>query len=105
MREYLDLDLLTLKEISNEAGQPINEEVYLESLQQSKDANCLFEVRKNGELHAYATLRDLGEGKWFVLMFVIHPNRRNRHTFRQLFMKIIGHLDSVNATNSCEQCF
>ena len=105
MEEYLELDLLTLEEISIAAGQPIDPVIYLESLKQAKKENCLFEVRSDDQLNAYATLRDLGDGKWFVLMFVTHPEKRNRYTFTVLFGRVIEHLENVGATSLVSNVF
>lgn len=79
MEEYLNLDFLTLGELSEKADKPIDRQVYLDALNQAKMENCLFDVWKDDELEAYATLKNVGDGKWFVLMFVIHPEKRNRH--------------------------
>ncbi|MGI0117886.1 GNAT family N-acetyltransferase [Zooshikella sp. RANM57] len=97
MKEYLDLTELTLNGISIEAGRPIDGKVYLDSLVNAKELGCLFDVYSNKKLLAYATLKDLGEGKWFVLMFVIHPRYRHKRVFLELFYKIIKHLISVKA--------
>ncbi|AJQ96653.1 GNAT family N-acetyltransferase [Gynuella sunshinyii] len=105
MEEYLNLDMLTLSDISIKAGKPIDRDVYLDSLRQAKSANCLFDVRKDGELHAYASLKDLGQGKWFVLMFVTHPDKRNRYTFGVLFGQLIEHLEKVGATTLISNVF
>ncbi|MBU2713524.1 GNAT family N-acetyltransferase [Zooshikella harenae] len=97
MKEYLDLTKLTLNSISIEAGRPIDDKVYLGSLGSAKKTDCLFDVYNNKKLLAYATLKDLGEGRWFVLMFVIHPSCRHKKVFIELFYKIIKHLISVKA--------
>ena len=105
MSEYLELDQLTLGEISVAAGNPIDEEAYLKSLEEAKSTGCLFDVRKDGILRAYATLKDLGGGKWFVLMFVTHPQWRTKHTFTELFGEIISHLEKVNAKTLVSNVF
>ena len=63
----------------------------------AKEAGCLFDVWSENQLQGYATLKDFGEGKWFVLMFVTHPEKRNRQTFTALFSQIIDHLTKADA--------
>ncbi|HET8903136.1 MAG TPA: GNAT family N-acetyltransferase [Saccharospirillum sp.] len=96
---------MTLKDISIEAGMPIEDEVYLNSLEEARASNCLFDVRRHGALQAYSTLKYVGEGKWHVLMFVTQPEQRNKDTFTELFGKIILHLDKVNAKTLVSNVF
>ncbi len=105
MKEYLALDLLTLKDISEQAGRPIEEAAYLESLQGASDAGALFDVRRDGKLLSYATLRDVGDGTWFVLMFVTHPDHRSKQNIGDLFSKIITHLKNVDAKKLVSNVF
>ncbi|MCX4028491.1 GNAT family N-acetyltransferase [Endozoicomonas sp. SM1973] len=97
MREYIDLTLLTLEGISSAAGRPIDEQVYLESLEIAMNNGLLFEVRRNGILLSYATLKDIGSGTWFILIFITHPNHRTKQVFGELFSQISTHLESVKA--------
>ncbi len=105
MQSFLNLDRLTLEDISEQSGRPINETVYLESLLLAKEQGCLFDVWKENQLQGYATLKELGEGNWFVLMFVTHPSCRNRNTFTSLFNQIVTHLKKVNATSLVSNVF
>ncbi|MDE1463708.1 GNAT family N-acetyltransferase [Spartinivicinus poritis] len=97
MRDYIDLTLLTLEGISKTAGRPIDEQAYLESIEIAMNHGLLFEVRRNGILLSYATLKDMGSGTWFILMFVTHPYHRTKQVFGELFSKIIAHLETVKA--------
>ncbi|MFS1905858.1 GNAT family N-acetyltransferase [Vibrio lentus] len=88
MEEYLKLDMLTLEAISKEAGFPIEREVYLASRAESIKQGLLFEYRRKDQLIGYTTLRNLGDGRWFVPMFVVHPNHRSKAAFLALFRSI-----------------
>ena len=88
MEEYLELDMLTLEAISKEAGFPIEREVYLASRAESIEQGLLFEYRRKDQLIGYTTLRNLGDGRWFVPMFVVHPNYRSKAAFLALFRSI-----------------
>ncbi|MEZ9387500.1 GNAT family N-acetyltransferase [Vibrio lentus] len=88
MEEYLELDMLTLEAISKEAGFPIEREVYLASRAESIEQGLLFEYRRKDQLIGYTTLRNLGDGRWFVPMFVVHPNHRSKAAFLALFRSI-----------------
>ena len=97
MEEYLELDMLTLEAISKEAGFPIEREVYLASRAESIKQGLLFEYRRKDQLIGYTTLRNLGDGRWFVPMFVVHPNYRNKAAFLALFRSIAETLKNNQA--------
>ncbi|AEF54387.1 GNAT family N-acetyltransferase [Marinomonas posidonica] len=88
MDEYIELDLLTLSKLSEEAGMPIDVNKYQASLASAKEAGLLFECRKNGDLLGYFILRELAKDVWFVPMFVVHPNHRNKVVFWSLFSQL-----------------
>ncbi|MCZ8487090.1 hypothetical protein O9992_00600 [Vibrio lentus] len=79
MEEYLELDMLDSEAISKEAGFPIEREVYGVT-GQSIEQGLLFEYRRKTN-EEYTTLRNLGDGRWFVPMFVVHPNYRSKAVF------------------------
>ena len=97
MEEYLKLDMLTLEAISKEAGFPIEREVYLASRTESIEQGLLFEYRRKDQLIGYTTLRNLGDGRWFVPMFVVHPNYRSKAAFLALFRSIAETLKNNQA--------
>ena len=97
MEEYLELDMLTLEAISKEAGFPIEREVYLASRAESIEQGLLFEYRRKDQLIGYTTLRNLGDGRWFVPMFVVHPNYRSKAAFLALFRSIAETLKNNQA--------
>ncbi|MEZ8234429.1 GNAT family N-acetyltransferase [Vibrio splendidus] len=98
MEEYLELDMLTLESISKEAGFPIERDVYLASRAESIEQGLLFEYRRQDKLIGYVTLRDLGDGQWFVPMFVVHPNYRGKAAFLFLFRSIADQLKNNHST-------
>ncbi len=98
MEEYLELDMLTLEVISKEAGFPIDRDVYLASRTESIEQGLLFEYRRGDKLIGYTTLRDLGDGQWFVPMFVVHPNYRSKAAFLSLFRSIADNLKNKHST-------
>nr|WP_321460102.1 GNAT family N-acetyltransferase [uncultured Vibrio sp.] len=96
MNEYLELDLLTLKSISEDAGRPIDEFAYLSSLESAASDGLLFECRNESMLRGYFTLRELSPTRWFVPMFVVHPEHRNRAVFMSLFTQLARFVNSNN---------
>ncbi|GAB6263503.1 GNAT family N-acetyltransferase [Photobacterium sp. R1] len=88
MNEYLKLDLLTLAQLSQDAGKPIDEALYLKSLHKADQDELLFECRKQGLLQGYFTLRKLDESTWFIPMFVVHPKHRNKVVLTSLFTQL-----------------
>ncbi|MEZ8274300.1 GNAT family N-acetyltransferase [Vibrio splendidus] len=98
MEEYLELDMLTLESISKAAGFPIERDVYLASRAESIEQGLLFEYRRQDKLIGYVTLRDLGDGQWFVPMFVVHPNYRSKAAFLFLFRSIADQLKNNRST-------
>lgn len=90
MEEYLELDVMTLESISKEAGFPIDRDVYLASHAQSMEQGLLVDYRRHNKLIGYTTLSDLGDGSWFVPMFVVHPDYRSKAAFLALFRGIVN---------------
>ena len=88
MQEYLQLDLLTLEQISAQAGRPIEPHVYLRTVEEAKARGHMFECRCNGRLLGYCTVKPLDPGYWFVLMFNTHPQHRSRRVFASLMAQL-----------------
>ena len=87
--EVLALDLLTLREHTELAGDVFNAVTQRLLLEQSIGTAEVVTVRRNGTLIAYAMLRPQeDEGRWFVLGFNTHPTHRNATVFRELFTQI-----------------
>ncbi len=83
--EILALDLLTLREHTELAGDVFDAGTQREKLEQSLAVSEVVAVRREGALIAYAMLRPQEDGRWFVLGFNTHPDHRNGGVFRDLF--------------------
>ena len=86
--EILALDLLTLREHTELAGDVFNAETQRQLLEQTVGTAEVVAVRRDGALIAYAMLRPQEEGRWFVLGFNTHPGHRNATVFSELFAQI-----------------
>lgn len=88
--EILVLDLLTLREHTELAGDVFDPAMQREKLKQSLAVAEIVGVRREGALIAYAMLRPQEDGLWFVLGFNTHPDHRNGGVFRDLFSLLAG---------------
>ena len=88
VEEILALDLLTLREHTELAGDVFNEGTQRQLLEQTVGTAEVVSVRRDNVLIAYAMLRPQEEGRWFVLGFNTHPGHRNATVFRELFTRI-----------------
>ncbi len=86
--EFLALDLLTLREHTELAGDVLDAEVQRRTLAQSLETAEVVAVHRGGALVAYAMLRPQEAGLWFVLGFNTHPAHRDASVFRDLFAQI-----------------
>jgi L-amino acid N-acyltransferase YncA len=86
--EILALDLLTLREHTELAGDVFNAESQRQLLEQTVGTAEVVSVRRDGDLIAYAMLRPQEGERWFVLGFNTHPEHRNATVFRELFAQI-----------------
>jgi ribosomal protein S18 acetylase RimI-like enzyme len=86
--ELLALDLLTLREHTERAGDTFNVDEHREKLSKSLAISEVCSVRRNGELVAYAMLRPEEEACWFVGAFGTHPLHRTYTVVNELFAKI-----------------
>lgn len=89
IEEILALDLLTLREHTERAGDALDPDVHRTTLARTLQVAELVAVRKNGALIAYATLTPQEEGCWFVTGFNTHPAHRTSPTFRALFAQML----------------
>lgn len=83
--EILELDLLTLRQHTELAGDILDQTVHRAVLAQSLATSEAIYVRRRGKLVAYAMLRPQDEDQWFVLGFCTHPSYRDATIFRELF--------------------
>ncbi len=88
--EILALDLLTLREHSELAGDIFDVGTQRQKLEQSLAASEVVALRRGGALIAYAMLQPQEDDRWFVLRFNTHPNHRNGGVFRDLFAQLPG---------------
>jgi ribosomal protein S18 acetylase RimI-like enzyme len=82
--ELLALDLLTLREHTERAGDRIDPEAHAQRLRDSLQVSQLCAVRRGGALVAYAMLNPLEGASWFVRAFNTHPGHRNGPVMRDL---------------------
>lgn len=87
VEELLALDLLTLREHTERAGDKLDAEVHAAELRRSLQISQVCTVRREGELVAYAMLSPQPEspGGWFVRAFNTHPLHRTSAVMLELF--------------------
>lgn len=88
--ELLALDLLTLREHTELAGDVFDAGAQRGRLAQSLQMSELVWVRREDALVAYAMLHPQEDGRWFVTGFNTHPDHRSGPTFRDLFAQLGG---------------
>jgi ribosomal protein S18 acetylase RimI-like enzyme len=88
VEELLALDLLTLREHTEQAGDVLDPDVQRLAIERSLAASQVATVRRNGNLVAYAMLQPQESGRWFVTGFNTHPAHRSAPVFRELFGQI-----------------
>lgn len=85
IQELLALDLLTLREHTERAGDKLDPELHATQLRQSLQISEVCVVRREGELVAYAMLSPESSGCWFVRAFNTHPHHRTSAVMLELF--------------------
>jgi len=88
VEELLALDLLTLREHTELAGDVLDPEGQRSAIERSLAVSELAAVRRDGRLVAYAMLQPQEAGRWFVTGFNTHPAHRSAPVFRDLFAQI-----------------
>ncbi len=86
--ELLALDVLTLREHTERAGDFFDVDEHREKLCKSLEINEVCTVRRDGKLVAYAMLRPEAGACWFVGAFGTHPLHRTYTVVSELFAKI-----------------
>jgi ribosomal protein S18 acetylase RimI-like enzyme len=84
VEEFLALDLLTLREHTERAGDRLDPAQQADRLRESLPESELCTVRRHGALVAYAMLRPMAGSSWFVLGFNTHPAHRSTTVMREL---------------------
>jgi L-amino acid N-acyltransferase YncA len=89
VHEILELDLLTLREHTERAGDVLDPERLRKSIENLLPLSEVAVVRREGILVAYAMLQPQEGGRWFVTGFNTHPSHRNAPTFKSLFGQLM----------------
>jgi GNAT superfamily N-acetyltransferase len=100
--DLLALDLLTLREHTELAGDVLDAATHRCVLERSVATAEVVAVRRGGALIAYAMLRPQEAGRWFVLGFNTHPDHRDATVFRELFAQIadLAHRHAITSLRS-----
>jgi ribosomal protein S18 acetylase RimI-like enzyme len=86
--ELLALDVLTLREHTERAGDAFDADEHRAKLCKSLETNEVCSVRRNGNLVAYAMLCQEAGACWFVGAFGTHPLHRTYSVVTELFANI-----------------
>ncbi|MFT3665026.1 GNAT family N-acetyltransferase [Piscinibacter sp.] len=87
--EILELDLLTLREHTERAGDALDPVRLRHSIENLLPVSEVAVVRRQGALVAYAMLQPQEAGRWFVTGFSTHPEHRSAAIFRSLFGQLL----------------
>ena len=90
IEEIVTLDLLTLREHTELAGDELNVEKHRASVARSLNGSEFCAVRRNGSVVAYAMLQPESSTGWFVTGFNTHPLHRTASVLRELFFAFGG---------------
>lgn len=86
--ELLELDVLTLREHTERAGDAFDVHEHRVHLRKSLEVNDVCSVRREGKLVAYAMLRPDSGACWFVGAFGTHPLHRTYAVMTELLAKM-----------------
>ena len=89
VHEILELDLLTLREHTERAGNSLDPEQLRGSIANLLTVSEVAVVRRGGALVAYAMLHPQEDSRWFVTGFNTHPLHRNAPVFKALFSQLM----------------
>lgn len=89
-QEILTLDLLTLRDHTEQAGDTLDPERLRESIERLLPLSEVAAVRREGALVAYAMLQPQQDGHWFVTGFNTHPAHRSAPVFKSLFGQLMA---------------
>ncbi|MDT9000005.1 GNAT family N-acetyltransferase [Paucibacter sp. APW11] len=103
--ELLALDLLTLREHTERAGDAMEPAQQREQLCQSLAQSRLCSVRREGRLIAYAMLRPADGMTWFVGGFNTDPAHRSAPVLRELFAQVAQLLQAEGASELCSHVY
>lgn len=100
VRDIVALDLVTLREHTQQAGDAMDAAQQAQQAQQVRAAlqtHQLCVVRRADALAAYAMLRPMDAGTWFVSGFCLALEHRNATVLRDLFAQVVTVLQTSSA--------
>ena len=86
--ELLALDLLTLREHTEQAGDRLDPEAHAAQLGESLRSSRLCWIRRDAEVIAYAMLKRVSATSWFIAAFNIHPQHRSAPVIEALMRQV-----------------
>jgi predicted GNAT family acetyltransferase len=86
--EYVALDMLTLREHTERAGDELNAEKQRTAIENSLKISRVCFVRRNEALVAYAMLQPESATRWFITGFNTHPMHRTAPVLRDLLSSL-----------------
>jgi L-amino acid N-acyltransferase YncA len=98
IEELLALDLLTLREHTERAGDKLDPQLHALQLRQSLHISQVCAVRREGELVAYAMLSPESSNCWFVRAFNTHPQHRTSAVMLELFQSFAALVKRLGIT-------
>ncbi len=88
IEELLALDLLTLREHTERAGDAMEPALHAEQLRKSLAISHTCVVRRGEALVAYAMINPVAGSSWFVRGFNIHPAHRSAPVIKELMQQV-----------------
>ncbi len=88
IEELLALDLLTLREHTERAGDRMDRTVHAAQLRETLAFSHTCCVRRSAGLVAYAMLNQVAGASWFVRGFNIHPAYRSAPVIKDLMQQV-----------------
>lgn len=88
LEELLALDLLTLRDHTELAGDRLDADTHARTLGESMAMCQVCSVRRDGALVAYAMLHRLEGDAWFVRAFNTHPAHRSAPVMQALMRQV-----------------
>jgi ribosomal protein S18 acetylase RimI-like enzyme len=103
--ELLALDLLTLREHTELAGDVLDPSVHRSRVERSMQVSQLCAVRRDGRLAGYAMFQPGTDGGWFVTGFNVHPSARNASVMRELIAAVADRIERFGIDSLCSHVY
>jgi ribosomal protein S18 acetylase RimI-like enzyme len=97
VRDIVALDLLTLREHTQQAGDAMDATQQAHQVRAALQTHQLCAVRRADALVAYAMLRPANVDTWFVSGFCLAPEHRNATVLRELLTQVVTVLQTSGA--------